>query len=527
MAIVVERPEIVVHDLAGAGTVPLAGAIPWVCREAIAPRVWREAEAGDPAGLESLWLESNGSEGCYGGWELRFAVSGPAGSAFAFHIAADAVGLARGADALVVEAFWYTAAGKQVDWDPILLAEAGGGATDPTLSGSGAALGGGPGRVRFAARLRCPDGAAELRVRAGIRWSPIGRVRWHGWRLHPAAPVPSRHLRLGVASAKPERWVDMATNAAHYVEQCRRAGEAGIGLVCLPELIFTIGMPQKGPDDAHAAALPIPGPWLEPFQDVARRYRMGICFSTYERAGAAGEVVYNTAVLLGPDGGLAGTYRKVHLALAEARNGIAAGHEFPVFDLHGAVRSRPIGGEPPGAGLDAGLDAGRHSASASSGSAVDEPGTESTARVGMLICMDSSPLESTRVLARKGAEIMLMPIAGDFRASAWVPRDQRRGEFDEDRWQLIQRAHAFDNHLFTAVARNNTVGSNVTAPWGEILAYDDGTRGLIWADVDLDDRRRHPTGSTMQAVIWSMRRPHVYEALADPVLPAGLQVGEL
>ena len=42
---------------------------------------------------------------------------------------------------------------------------------------------------------------------------------------------------------------------------------------------------------------------------------MGICFSVYERAGEQGEVVYNTAVLLGQDGELIGTYRKVHLAL--------------------------------------------------------------------------------------------------------------------------------------------------------------------------------------------------------------------
>jgi hypothetical protein len=79
----------------------------------------------------------------------------------------------------------------------------------------------------------------------------------------------------------------------------------------------------------------------------------------------------------------------------------------------------------------------------------------------------------------------------------------------------VQRAHAFDNHLYTAVARNTTAGSSVTAPWGAILAWDDGSQGLIWADIDVDDRRRHPTGSTMQSVLWSMRRPAVYGALTE------------
>jgi predicted amidohydrolase len=514
MSIVVERPELDTRDPAEAGAVPLAGAIPWVCREAIAPRVWLEDGPRDAEAPTALWLESNGSEGCYGGWELRFAASGIAGSAFTFEIVATTAGLDRGPDALVVEAFWHDAAGKQVDWDPILFTGQDDARGGNSATSNGARVAPQHRQVRFAAKLRCPDGAAELRVRAGIRWSPAGRVSWHGWRLAPAPAEPARYLRLGVASAKPARWVDIAANAAHYVEQCRLAGEAGLGLVCLPELIFTIGMPQKGPDDAHRAALAIPGAWLTPFQDVARRYRMGICFSTYERAGAAGEVVYNTAVLLGHDGELVGTYRKVHLALAEARNGITAGHELPVFDLPGVVQPRP----PDGASF---------ASTQRRDEAVSGAAERATARVGMLICMDSSPLESTRVLARKGAEIMLMPIAGDFRATEWVPRGQARPQFDEDRWQLIQRAHAFDNHLFTAVARNNTVGSTVAGPWGEILAYDDGTRGLIWADVDLNDRRRHPTGSTMQAVIWSMRRPGVYDALADPTLPAGLQVGQV
>ena len=113
-----------------------------------------------------------------------------------------------------------------------------------------------------------------------------------------------------------------------------------------------------------------------------------------------------------------------------------------------------------------------------------------------------------------------MPIAGDFRANEWLPRGEGGHDWHADRWRLIQQAHAFDNHLFTAVARNATAGSSVTAPWGEVLAFDDGTRGLVWADIDLNDRRRHPTGSTMRAVIWSMRRPWTYEALSDTALPA-------
>ena len=439
---------------------PLAEARPWVCRPEIAPHVRREGDG--------LCCESNGSEGCYGGWELVFRGPWPA-ERLNIELVAEGEGLPRGADALVAEAFWYESAdleGEQIEWDPLFVVEA---AARDTIGATGGArehL-----RVGYANTLRVPPGAAELRVRCGLRWADRGRARWHGWRLDAAPPAPPhRRLRLGAASAQPPAGADQAGLIAFFAEQCRRAGEAGLDLVCLPELILSYGI-ARTPQAVHAAALPIPGAWMAPFQDVARRYRMGICFSVHERAGRHGETIYNTAVLFGRDGELIGTYRKVHLALAEARNGVAAGHEFPVFDFDGVT-------------------------------------------VGLAICMDSTPLETARLLARCGAEVLLMPIMGDFRATPWKGGN---GRFHQERWEAIQRAHALDNHLFVVAARNTTRGSAVTAPWGEILAWDDGDRGLVWADVDVDDVRSHPRGSTIHSVIWSMRRPTVYSDLADPV----------
>ena len=434
----------------------LGRAVPWVCRQSIAPRVWQDA---DPLGL---WTESNGSEGCYGGWELLFPVGAEPGDELILELAAEAEALPRGTDELVVEAFWYDAEGAEVNWDPVLLDRVDA-AGDSRLA------------VRYAKSLRFPAGAKRLGVRCGLRWSPSGRVRWHSWRLNRQATRPNRTLRLGVASGRQGRWVDLQTSIAHYVEQCRNAGQAGIDLVCLPETILSAGSPDRDPEALPGLAVPLPGSWLEPFQAVAREYRMGICFSVLERAGANDEVVYNTALLLGRDGGLIGTYRKVHLAIKEVRQGVTAGHDFPVFDFEGTT-------------------------------------------VGMGICMDSSAAETCRVLAQRGAEIMLMPIMGDFRATNWVHGNT---VFDIERWKLVQRAHAFDNHLYVVVARNVNYGSAITAPWGEILAYNDGDREVIWSDVDLDRLRSHPLGTSVQAVLSAMRRPYVYASLADTTYPVG------
>jgi predicted amidohydrolase len=439
----------------------LADVAPWVCRAEIAPRVWRDDAGG-------LWTESNGSEGCYGGWELRFdvdAVDVPAGRPCRVAIEAEGNGLERGRDQVTAEAFWFDGGGKQVDWQPLLA--------ERIEDGAGGAL-----RVLLAGRTPCPPGAAHLRVRCGLRWTERGRVRWHGWRIEPAVERAPRTLRLGVASGRPVGWSGVEAATAHYVEQCRLAGEAGLDLVCLPETILTWGADWV-PELARAAAmpvLPVPGPWLEPFRAVAREYRMGICFSVLECAGSADELVYNTALLLGRDGELIGAYRKVHLAIAEIWRGVTAGTEFPVYEFDGV-------------------------------------------RVGMMVCMDTTAPEALRALAVQGAEVVLMPIMNDFRATPWT-RD-RRGTFDTENWKLVQRSHAFTNHIYLVSAKNVTMGSCVTAPWGEILAYNDGDRDVIWADVDVDDARPHPVGSSKAAVLQWMRRPALYGTLVARDLPVG------
>ena len=357
-------PTVEESDTPAEDALPLGHAQPWICRENIAPRIWSEADR------TVLWMESNGSEGCYGGWELLFPVAAQPGDALLLQLAAQATGLERGTDELIVEAFWYDDSGAEVNWDPVLLDRA-------TMDDDGRLF------VYYAKALRYPAGATRLGVRCGLRWSPRGRVRWHGWRLQRPAPRPPRTLRLGVASGRPRKWESTAASIAHYVEQCRRAGAAGVDLVCLPETILSAGSPDRSPAAVHAHAVPVPGPWLEPFREVARAYRMGICFSVLERAGAYEELVYNTALLLGRDGR--------------------------------ANRHLPQGTSGP-----------RGSASRCGGRATIFRFLQfDGVTVGMGICMDSSAAETCRILAQRGAEIMLMPIMGDFRATRWVQRRQR------------------------------------------------------------------------------------------------------
>ncbi len=418
--------------------IPLQAMEQWKVRDAITPKISRDIADGDTR----LIVNSNGSAGCYGGWELTYGVE--EGTYFTFRVRVSFTDLKRGMDSVSAEAFWRDEDGQQVDWDPIFPA----GKDGET--------------VLMEKPLIRPDEAKQLAVRIGIRWSETGSMTWSNPELVEVTPPVPRMIRLGAASAKPATGESIEKNCQFFSNECRKAGEEGIGLVCLPELILSANLPRTDP---YEVAVDVPGPHIEPFQEVAKKYGMGICFSVHERNN---ELVHNTAVLIGKKGQLIGKYRKVHLACSEPRGGTTPGHEFPVFDFDGIT-------------------------------------------VGMNICMDSSAMESARAVARQGAEVLLLPIMGDHRASRW---DKGRPQFDFEKWLLIHRMRAMDNHIYLVATRNNGVGSGVFSPSGEVLVVNGGDRPILWADVNIDDLKQAWNGSSFKAICWQERREPAYGPLA-------------
>jgi predicted amidohydrolase len=250
---------------------------------------------------------------------------------------------------------------------------------------------------------------------------------------------------------------------------CREAARNGIDLLCLPEIMLSMGMPVNH-ETVAKLAFRVPGKEIAPFQAFARENRMALCFSVLEKNR---EMVHNTAVLIDRHGELVGTYRKVHLAQPlEVWWGITPGHDFPVYEMDGA-------------------------------------------RVAMNICMDSSALESARVPARKGAEILCLPIMGDHRASTCFFRHPH--DFDIERWSMIQRMRAMDNHVYMVVSRNWLYGTGIFSPRGEVLTMSGGAR-VVWADVDLEDLPRAVGDVTFKGMCWYERREPAYGALAGELL---------
>ena len=324
----------------------------------------------------------------------------------------------------------------------------------------------GPDGTAFVRTLVAPERAQVLVLRYTFRWALAGSVRWGPATIVETtlAPRPTPRIAVVTGDARAHRGVwSVARNVAFYAELCERACREEPDLILLPE----VGLQWLVEGNDLDLAVPCPGPETDVFAETARRHGVHIGLGLFERDGDA---VFNTLALIGPDGAIIGKYHKVHLAvLAESDSGVRPGDSFPVWDT----------------------DLGR---------------------IGANICMDSSAAESSRLVGLGGADYLLLPIMGDHRADRW---SAGMPIFNEGRWLAIQRVRAMDAQLTMVIARNEAQGSCIIDRKGDILAYNEGDRDYIVADVSPDDGYRTWNDGCFRGVNWAQRRPHLYGAFVD------------
>ncbi|MEO2004439.1 MAG: carbon-nitrogen hydrolase family protein [Candidatus Poribacteria bacterium] len=415
---------------------------PWQAHPKAAPNLERRGDV--------LITAANGTRTCVGGWNVRYDGSQP-GATYRVVCDVRATDVHEPLDSLRCFVEWH-GADEGRHWEYLI----------PDVGDDGA--------IAFTRLVTAPQGATGFTVRMLFRWSTTGSVTWQTPRVETAArPEPTPPVRVALVTGKvwgrngPFRTAQ--DNTDFYLPLCEAAAAEKPDLIVLPEIALHWNIHDESPIDL---GVPTDAPETAPFSDLAKRHGLHLLLGMYERDGDA---VFNSAVLYGPDGDVAGVYRKVHLAVGgEDENGLLAGDDFPVFDT----------------------DIGR---------------------IGCNICMDSSAAESSRMAGIGGADMLLLPIMGDHRADRWSVGSPR---FSEDRWKAIMRTHAMDTQLSMVVVRNDVQGTCVIDRKGEILAWNEGDRDYIIATLDLDDGYRTWNGGCFRDVNWLQRRPHLYGESTAP-----------
>ncbi len=269
---------------------------------------------------------------------------------------------------------------------------------------------------------RAPAAATHATVKLHLRWEPGAKVEWGGLSLEKSAPRTPRKVRLAAANYRPRGGKTALDNCRQLEPHIAQAAEKGADLVVLGECITAVG---NGLSHVEAAE-PIPGPSTDYLAQMAKEHDLYVVTSLHERVD---HLIYNTAVLLSPEGELVGKYRKVCLARDEYRKGLAPGREFPVFDT-------PIG------------------------------------RIGMMICFDVHVPEVARGLAANGAEIIAMPIMGGHPA--------------------LGRARAIENQVYLVTStysiNDDWMQSGVWDLSGELVVRATEKDSVVVAEVDLAEQ---------------------------------------
>jgi predicted amidohydrolase len=262
--------------------------------------------------------------------------------------------------------------------------------------------------------------------------------------------------------------LEVAANVARVTEWLGRAAEEGAHLAVFPECALTGYF--LSPDECFQAAELVPGPRTAQIQEACRRTGLLALVGTLEVDEA--RQLYNTAVLVGPQGMLA-KYRKTHL--------LCLG-----LDRHVRPGDLPL----------------EH---------VETP----QGRLGLLICYDLRFPEPARVLALEGAQVILLPTAWPAAATLY-PNHVARTRAAENGVFLVAADHVGEERGRGYLGRSLIVG-----PDGEILA-EGGTNEetLLIADVDLrrsDEKHRVFVPGEYEINLFSDRRPDLY----GPITGAG------
>jgi N-carbamoylputrescine amidase len=234
-----------------------------------------------------------------------------------------------------------------------------------------------------------------------------------------------------------------AENLKKTLALTEQAAKKGAKIICTQELFRSQYFCQSEDHEYFKLAEPIPGPSTVAFQKLAKKHKVVIIASLFEKR--ASGLYHNTAVIIDADGKLLGIYRKMHIP------------DDPLFYEKFYFT--------PG---DTGFRAWQ----------------TKYGKIGVLICWDQWYPEGARLTALQGAEILFYPTA-----IGWHPQEKvEYGPNQHGAWEISHRGHAVANGCYVAainrIGTEKPIGGDGLEFWGQSFVA--GTSGQILAKASVD-----------------------------------------
>lgn len=279
-------------------------------------------------------------------------------------------------------------------------------------------------------------------------------------------------MKVKVAATQMSITWDIENNIKKAKNMVREAAHAGAKVILLQELFKTPYFCQVEKYEYFKLAEAPNAPFIKEFMELAKELDVVLPISFFEKAG---NVYYNSLIMIDADGSNLGVYRKTHIPTGQSYE---EKFYFAPGDTGFKVFHTKYG------------------------------------KVGIGICWDQWFSEVARALTLMGAEMLLYPTA--IGSEPVLPKDSK------NHWQNVMTGHAAANII--PVIASNRIGtekednSEMTFFGSSFIANEDGDKvvemdriseGFITYEFDLDEInfKRQSWG------IFRDRRPEMYEAL--------------
>ena len=195
---------------------------------------------------------------------------------------------------------------------------------------------------------------------------------------------------------------DITSNRQSLINKIKNLANQGAQLIVLQELHDSLYFCQVESVNNFDLAVEIPGKETAKYADVARECGIVLVTSMFEKRATG--LYHNTAVVYDTDGSIAGKYRKMHIPDDPA-------YYEKFYFTPGDTGFLPI--------------------------------QTSLGRLGVMVCWDQWYPEGARLMAMRGAELLIYPTAIGYESSD-TPEEQER---QREAWTTVQRGHAVANGL--------------------------------------------------------------------------------